>query len=123
MFRYLSAHGIDESLIWKEEESTNTQENLTFSRALMEEKGLDVENITVAIVSNEFHLHRAKLVAGNVGLDAVGVAAETPGILMRALYFFREAFALASAVLRPLKKLDRQDRLEYNQLMSSLPMS
>ena len=99
MFRYLTARGVDESLIWKEGESTSTQENLAFSVALMEEKGLDVANATVAIVSNEFHLFRAKLIAERAGLDAVGVAAQTPGAYLRALYFFREAFALASEVL------------------------
>jgi len=99
MFRYLSSRGVDESLIWKEETSTSTRENLAFSLALMEENGLDLENATVAIVSNEFHLYRAKLIAGKAGVEAVGVAAQTPGANLRALYFFREAFALANEVL------------------------
>ena len=98
MFRYLSARGIDESRIWKEEMSTSTQENLAFSLALMEEKGLDVENIKIAVVSNEFHLYRAKLIAEKAGLDAIGVAAETPGAYLRVLYYCREAFALAAEV-------------------------
>jgi len=99
MFRYLSARGVDESLIWKEEESTSTRENLAFSLAVMEENGLDIENAKVAIVSNEFHLYRAKLIAGKAGVEAVGVAAATPGLDMRVLYFFREALALANEVL------------------------
>jgi len=99
MFRYLSARGVDESLIWREQASTNTQENLAFSLAIMEENGLDIENVRVAVVSNEFHLYRAKLIAGKAGLDAVGVAAETPGSYLRVLYYFREAFALALEVL------------------------
>lgn len=99
MFNYLSARGVDESLIWKEGASTNTYENLKFSRELMEERGLDVENLTVAVVSNEFHLFRARMIAENAGLDAVGVAAETPGARLKALYFFREAIALANAII------------------------
>ncbi|MCL2226865.1 MAG: YdcF family protein [Oscillospiraceae bacterium] len=99
MFRYLSARGIDESLIWKEGASTNTHENVFFSRDLMKERGMDVENVKVAIVSNEFHLFRAKLIAGNAGFDAVGVAAQTSSAMLRTLYFFREAFALASEIL------------------------
>jgi len=99
MFRYISSRGVDEDLIWKEESSTSTKENLAFSLALMEEKGLDAENIRIAIVSNEFHLYRAKLIAGRKGLDAVGIAAETPGFFLRALYSCREAFALASELL------------------------
>jgi len=99
MFRYLSARGVDESLIWKEEESTSTRENLAYSLAIMEKNGLDIENAKVAIVSNEFHLYRAKLIAGKAGVEAVGVAATTPGLDLRMLYFFREALALANEVL------------------------
>jgi len=99
MFRYLNSRGIDESRIWKEERSTSTRENLAFSRALLEEKGLDADNIKVAIVTNEFHLYRAKLIAAKTGLDAIGVAAATPGPYLRTLNFSREAFALAAEVL------------------------
>ena len=99
MFRYLRSRGIDEHNIWKEEASTNTRENMTFSLALMEEMGLDAENTKVAIVSNEFHLFRAKVIAGKVGIDAVGIAAETPGLHLRVLYQIREAFALALEVV------------------------
>ena len=100
MLNYLVSKGVDESLIWMEGASTRTYENLTFSLLLMREKGLDVENTAIAIVSNEFHLFRAKLIAGNAGLDAVGVAAETPGSALKLRYFFREAFALANHLLR-----------------------
>ena len=99
MFRYLRDRGVDEGLIWKEEESTSTRENLTFALSIMEEKGADIDSVKVAIVSSEFHLYRAKLIAGRQGLDAVGVAAETPGFYLRSLYSFREAFALAYAIL------------------------
>lgn len=99
MARYLRARGVDESLIWKEDASTSTRENLAFSLALMEEKGLDVENTKVAVVTSEFHVYRAKLIAEREGLDAIGLAAETPLFYMRALCFFREAFALANALL------------------------
>ena len=99
MFNYLSSRGIDENLIWMEGESTNTYENLSFSRQLMIDNGIDVYNATVAVVSNEFHLFRAKLIAGNAGLDAVGVAAATPSFALRVLYFIREGVALANAIL------------------------
>jgi len=99
MFRYLRDRELDESLIWKEEASTSTRENLAFSLAVMEENGLDIESTKVAVVTNEFHLFRAKLIAGKQGLDVVGIAAETPGVFVRILYSFREAFALASELL------------------------
>ena len=99
MARYLVAREIDESLIWKEGNSTRTQENIEFSLALMEEMGLDIENATVALVTNGFHLYRAKHIAQKLGVDAVGVAAPTPTIYLRVLYFSRETFALAAELL------------------------
>ena len=94
MSRYLIARGINESRIWKEEKSTSTRENLIFALDMINEKGLDAQIITVAIISNEFHLYRAKLTAEKIGMNAIGVAAETPGIHRRMLYYFREAFSL-----------------------------
>jgi len=99
MSRYLISRGIDEARIWKEDKSTSTRENLAFSMALMEREGLDAENTRVAIVTNEFHLYRARLIATKAGLDAAGVAAATPGPYLRTINFFREAFALAAEVL------------------------
>jgi len=99
MFRYLKARGVDESLIWKEEAATRTQEHFVYSLAIMEEKGLDIENIRVGVVSNEFHLYRAKLLAEKSGLDAIGVAAKTPRNYLRVLYHFREAFAIVNEVV------------------------
>ena len=94
MYRYLTRRGADEAQIWKEDKSTSTLENLAFSLALMEEKGLDIKNATIAIVTNEFHLFRAKHIAGTLGLDAIGVSAQTPYPTLRVLYHFREAVAL-----------------------------
>jgi len=99
MSRYLVACGVDESLIWKEEKSTSTRENLVFSMDLMEENGLDTDSVVVAVVTNEFHLYRAKLIAAKTGLTAIGISAKTPRFYLRVLYSFREAFALATEIL------------------------
>ena len=99
MYRYLVRRGIKEDRIWKEETSTSTFENLSFSRQLMEKNGIDTGSAKVAVVSNEFHLYRAKRIAENTGLDPIGVAAETPRLGLRVLYFCREGFALASHFL------------------------
>ena len=99
MARYLVARGLDESRIWKEEASTSTHENIKFTIETIAENGMDAENIKVAIVSNDFHLYRAKLIAEKAGLDAVGVAAETTGLHRKVIYYFREPFALANELL------------------------
>ena len=99
MYRYLIRNGIDEKLIWKEEESTNTRENITYSLALLEQKGIDLGNITAAVVTNEFHLYRAKHIAGTLGFNAIGVAAKTPYLYLRVFYQCREAAALLKEFL------------------------
>ena len=99
MRRFLVARGIDEQLILKEAESTSTIENITYARAVLYEHGFDVYNITVGVVSNEFHLYRAVLIAESAGFNAVGIVARTPGRAMQAVNFFREGFALAAHLL------------------------
>jgi len=96
MARYLIARGVDENRIWREDASTNSHENINFAKNVMLQNGIDPENAKVAIVSNEFHLYRAKIVAQKAGLNAVGVAAETPGLHRKLIYFFRETFSLVN---------------------------
>ena len=99
--RYLTARGVNEALIFKEEASTNTRENIKFAIAVMEENGFDITNTKVAVVTNEFHLYRAKLIAERAGLEnVVGIAAKTRYIHFLLLYSFREAFSLASEFIR-----------------------
>ena len=97
MFRYLRRNGVDENQIRQEGKSTSTLENLAFSMDIMEDMGLNTEKATIAIVTNEFHLYRAKHIAGSLGLDVVGVAAETPYPSLRVLYHCREAVAIMNS--------------------------
>lgn len=99
MARFLIERGIDENRIWQEGASTNSHENINFAVEIMEENGMDIENIRVAIVSNEFHLYRARLIGERAGLNVYGVAAETPGWHRKAIYFFRETFSLANELI------------------------
>ena len=93
MFRELTARGIDPSRLWLEDQSTNTWENLKFSRALLEENtGSAPEQI--ALVSSEFHLFRAGLFARRFGFHIQGVPAATTLPLLKANYFIREAVAV-----------------------------
>jgi uncharacterized SAM-binding protein YcdF (DUF218 family) len=92
MRRYLTDHGIPNDQIYVEDQSRNTAENMQFSKALMEME--QINHQTVAVVSNEFHLYRAKRLAASTGIQAIGVAAETPYLMLRVNYFIREAFAL-----------------------------
>ena len=55
MRRALVRRGADESRLYPEERSTSTQENLRYSRAILEELGVDPAR-RVAIVTSDFHL-------------------------------------------------------------------
>lgn len=94
MHDWLVAHGVPESRIVQEEQSTSTRENLENSFAIIRSRGGDPAG-GVAVVSSEYHLYRAKQMARALGAKPLGVAAETTLPTMRANYFIREAFAAA----------------------------
>ncbi|TSI03193.1 YdcF family protein [Lysinibacillus sp. BW-2-10] len=73
MANYLIDAGIDPLRIQLEEKSTSTYENLLFSKDFLPE---GVKNIT--IVSNDYHLARARYLANVVGLEADVLVAKTP---------------------------------------------
>lgn len=64
MASYLIERGVDETQIFQEGNSRNTHQNLSFSRAIIDEHQLS-EN--VVIVSSGFHLARAKMLWKRVG--------------------------------------------------------
>lgn len=92
MFRELTQMGIAAERIWQENQSTSTVENLKFSVALIEEKSGDYPE-TLGIISNEFHLARAKLMARHQGINPVGIPAETSWVSLKINYYLREIAA------------------------------
>ena len=93
MLRYLTDRGIDPQRVWMEDQATNTLENLRFSLEVIEaHRGTAPK--TVAIVSSEYHLCRARLFAGWLGLEAELVPAKTGIVPLRCNYYLREIFAL-----------------------------
>ena len=93
MRRWLEQAGIAPERILKEDKSTSTQENLSFSLDVIAADGGDTEG-EIAVLSSEFHLYRAKFVARSLGFEPLGVAAATSYPLMKIGYFIREAFAV-----------------------------
>lgn len=93
MYQYLVEHGIDKGRILRESRSTTTEENIRFSYELLKEKGADIKKTGVGILSSEYHLHRAKRLAGEQGIDAYGIAADTSIFTVKVNYFIREAVA------------------------------
>lgn len=93
MYRELTAMGIPQERIWLEEKSTSTQENISFSLDVIREKtGSRPE--TAGVLSSEYHLFRAQMVARQMGLEPVGVPAKTSWPHLHLSYFLREIFVV-----------------------------
>lgn len=90
---WLEARGIEPERIIVEDRSTSTMENLENSFALIREAGGEPDG-NCAIITSEYHLCRAKLMARSLGVEAWGVAAHTSWPSLMLNYFIREAFAV-----------------------------
>ena len=98
MADYLEEHGVDSDQILLEDQSSNTKENLIYSRELLEEHGIVVLSDEVLVVSNGFHLTRAQMLAERYGYKSVFVlAAPTSHIPSRIQMYIREPLALAKS--------------------------
>ena len=98
MFRGLTAQGIPGGQLLLEEQAANTAQNFAYSTELLVRHGVDTGE-PIAVISNDFHLFRAKLIAGRAGLaETVGIPAELPWWLS-INYFVREAFASVKTLL------------------------
>jgi uncharacterized SAM-binding protein YcdF (DUF218 family) len=93
IFNHLTAMGIGEDRIWMEDQATSTVENFQYSIALLEEETGSVPE-SVGVLSNEFHLFRARLMAKKQGLKPIFVAAPTSNTGVRIGYTIREIFVL-----------------------------
>ncbi len=74
MERYLIEKGIPEELILAEDKSTNTHENMMFSKALIDAR---TENASIVYSTTNYHIFRSGLLAQEVGLKADGIGART----------------------------------------------
>ncbi len=97
MQRELVALGIDPERIWMEDQATSTYENLTCTLKLIEEKtGQKPEML--GILSSEFHLYRAGLLARELGVPAFTIPAKTTDLPTLIYYFLRETVVLWTCI-------------------------
>ena len=81
--------GISPERIWLEEQASSTQENLKYSLALIEEKtGFYPQSC--GIVSSEYHLFRAEMIAKAQCVTGLPIPAQTSRLDLRINYFLRE---------------------------------
>ena len=87
MFNYLTAAGIDAARITMEDRATSTVENLQNVRKMLSTNEVD-------ILSSDFHLYRAGLIARDAGFSATLIPAKTEPVTLLLPWFFREIFVL-----------------------------
>ena len=98
MADYLMERGVEEDQLLLEERSHNTDQNLRYSRELLlEEEGCDLSQ-GVVVVSNGFHLTRARMLAERAGYDSVSTLAAPSSHLPSRLHMYvREPLALVKS--------------------------
>ena len=90
MADYLIKRGIDEDRLYLEPKSTNTRENLKYSMEIIKANNF---NEKVILISNEFHLYRAGLIARSAGIDYATIPARSVLVLLPT-YYIRELYAI-----------------------------
>jgi len=98
MRRFLVGHGITNERILKEDRSTSTMENLRFSKAILIQQSGFKKSERVAVITNDFHLYRSKILARRNGLIPVGIPCPTPWYLVPNVYL-REYFAVVKSLI------------------------
>jgi len=97
MKRFLIKNGVAKEQIIKEEKSTNTLENMKFTREALEKLDKS-KNIGITIVTNNFHMFRAKFLAKRQGLRAYGYPSPLHPMLVLT-YFVREYLAVINSFI------------------------
>lgn len=95
MAGYLREKGISGARIFQEDRSTSTRENLRFSR-----KYADAQNDRVGIVTNDFHIYRASVIARQEGYRKICTIPAGSNPIFQMNYLMREFFAVLQVWLR-----------------------
>lgn len=95
MAAYLENKGIAPERIVQETRASDTRENLLFSAELAKERGVDTSR--VLIITSDFHMTRAKYIAGTLGMEAYGLTSDTWPWILKVNYQLREVFAFVKA--------------------------
>ena len=106
MAAYLKKRGIEEKRILCEKESTTTRENLNFSRTLiLKKEKKNVEELKVGIVTNSFHVFRARCIARQEGYQNVMMLSAPTTKIMLVNYMVREFFGVIKMLTNQISML------------------
>lgn len=97
IYEMLCESGIERERILLDDRSKTTYENFVNAKTIIEGQGRQGEK-KLAFVSSEYHLMRAKMIAGLAGVEVESLAAPSPK-KGRAMNYAREALAYPVAYL------------------------
>jgi uncharacterized SAM-binding protein YcdF (DUF218 family) len=95
MKRYLVSLGVEPTDILVEDQSTSTHENFLFSKELL---ALSEPKPEIIVITNDFHMFRAKMIGGRVGFTVYAAPSETPNHIVVQAHI-REYFAIVNTFL------------------------
>lgn len=90
MYNILVEGGIDPGRLYLEDKSTSTDENILFSKKIIEEKGLSKN---VAIATSDYHQKRAEMICKKNGLTATSLPSQSSKYTIPTFYT-REVFGV-----------------------------
>lgn len=98
MKKYLVAAGVAEDRIIKEDKSTNTLENLQYTKELI--RTFDSkDDIDITLVTSTFHMFRSKTLAKRVGFNDVYCWSAPVHPFIEPMYYFREYLAVVKSTI------------------------
>ena len=97
---YLTENSVSKRNILLDEDSHNTHQNLENAAKLLSEENMDPAQTQVVVVSNGFHLTRARMLAQRCGFDEVStLAAPESHLPSRLKMYLREPLALVKSFM------------------------
>ncbi len=101
MKKFLVQSGVKENRIVMEDKSHNTYENFSFSKKILDAHfQMYSKNYSTIIVTNDFHVFRAKFLAKQVGFsDLSAIAAPSNPKYLVPNFYMREYFALIKSLI------------------------
>jgi len=94
MKKWFVKNGVSENVIYEEDKSTSTYENLKFSKVIMDKHGFK----DAVIVTSDFHVFRSLWLSKRLGFEAKGAPSKTVDHL-KPYYYLREIVSNIKSLL------------------------
>ncbi|WP_300385244.1 YdcF family protein [Clostridium sp.] len=100
MKTYLVSKGIKENYIVMEDKSTTTNENLKFSKSIIETISSEpADKLNITVITSDFHAYRSSKIAKKLGYNKPRFYSNKTKILLTPIMYLREALAFIKFLL------------------------